>query len=313
MTLAITGGAGLIGRHLLTRLRDSSHDIRALQNTTKLPDQPNITSVQGRLDDDDALAGLVAGADTLVHLAGRVTASRTRDFHAVNAKATERLAAAAREAGVRRVLLVSSLAARRPDISAYAASKYGGEQALKAEIDAGMDWDILRPPAIYGPGDTQVLTFFQLLQKGIALMPGGRDARLSLLYVDDIAGAIQAWIEDGAGTKDIYEIDDGAEGGHSWPEIMQACAAELGVTPRYIVPSYMLLMAYARAAQGLSYLTGRSPLVSPGKVRELTCTDWHARDTARFAERFGFTPSHDLAAGLARTLAWYREQGWLAH
>lgn len=312
MTIAITGGAGFVGRRLLARLGDSGQTLRALQNKTPLPDQPGMTPVQGRLDDDSALSELVAGADTLVHLAGCVAAPRGRDFHAVNAGATGRLVAAARDAGVKRVLLISSLAARRPEISAYAASKYGGEQALQQGVDADMGWDILRPPAIYGPGDTQVLTFFKCLQKGIALMPGGREARLSLLYVDDLARAIQAWIDERASTQEIYEIDDAAEGGHSWPEIMQTGAAELGVHPRYIIPPYTPLMAYAYAAQGLARLSGKPPLVSPGKVRELTCKNWVARDTSRFCARFGFTPAFDLTSGLAETLRWYRGQGWLA-
>src|SRR6266403_865643 len=133
-TVAVTGATGFIGSHIVARLPTLGWRVRLL--TRRLPVGPilagsRFTAVIGSLGDADALEELIRGCDAVVHCAGLIKAVRPADFFAINAAATGRLAAAA-AATPRppRFILLSSLAARQPELSAYAASKRAGERAL---------------------------------------------------------------------------------------------------------------------------------------------------------------------------------------
>src|SRR5262249_45654100 len=191
-TVAVTGATGLIGRHVVEHLGRAGWRVRVL--TRRLPKFPDIAveAVIGALDDARALSRLVDGADAIVHVAGLVKARSRAEFFAANATGTGNLATAARGGGRRpRFVLLSSLAAREPQLSDYAASKRAGETEL-ARCGDGLSWSILRPPAVYGPGDREILAFFQALWRGIALLPTPRDGLLSLIHAADLAAPATA-------------------------------------------------------------------------------------------------------------------------
>ncbi len=168
VTVALTGASGFIGARLAARLAEKGYRVKALRHRAALPEpasdsRPEV--VPGGLGDDAALARLCAGADAVVHCAALVRARRAREFQRVNAEGVARLARAAAGAGSRpSVLLLSSLAAREPGLSAYAASKRAGERAL-AEQGSGLEWTVFRPPAVYGPGDRELLSVFRWVRR----------------------------------------------------------------------------------------------------------------------------------------------------
>jgi 2-alkyl-3-oxoalkanoate reductase len=184
-----------------------------------------------------------------------------------------------------------------------------GEAALVA-AGAALPWIVLRPPGVYGPGDRQTLAFFRWVSRGIGPVLGSGTGRVSLLYVDDLAAAVATAAGEGTACGLIGEPDDGQPGGHSWPAIMAAAAAELGVKVRLLrVPRSMLYIS--GVANGLLRLIpGYVPTLTPDKVRELYHHDWVC-DATSMSEMTAWRPRTPIAAGFAAAIAWYRRHGWL--
>jgi nucleoside-diphosphate-sugar epimerase len=163
-TIVITGATGFIGSKLAKRLASTDWHIRALVRSAslgKLPKDIETEWVTGDLEDIESLKKLVAGADAIVHCAGAVRGASQDDFNRINVDGVARMVQiAASQNPMPRFLLISSLAAREPQLSFYAASKRGGEKAL-ASLSGDMFWGVLRPPAVYGPGDREMLPLFK--------------------------------------------------------------------------------------------------------------------------------------------------------
>ena len=258
--------------------------------------------IPGDLEQRDALAQLIDGADCVIHCAGVVRAGRYAHFHQGNVNGSlnlfERIAADSRPA---RVLYFSSLAAREPQLSWYARSKFAAEQALLATAPAQVpfDWTVLRPPAVYGPGDREMLPLFRLMaQRGIAPLPGSSQARVSLLHIDDLVAATLAILDSDRASGMTLPLHDGETGGYSWQDIADTAASTWGrpVTLRP-VPRPLLNIA-AAANLRLARLTRRAPMLTPSKLRELRHPDWVC-DNAEISQVCDWQPRIGLAAGFA--------------
>ena len=296
-TVAITGLTGFIGRRLAIKLTAESIDTRAIIRRPAAALDAPISPWVAALDDVDALANALAGVDAVVHLAGTVRGARSRDFAAANSEAVSHLCAAAlRQDQPPAMLLVSSLAATEPQLSDYAASKRDGEQALAAHPQ--LDSTVIRPPAVYGPGDRELTPLFRLMRRGWILVPGNAAQRLSFLYVDDLADAILCWLQAPRSSRGRhFSIDDGAEDGYDWPAIAAAVGARR--TRTLVIPT-PLLQGVAKVNVGLSQLLGRAPMLTPGKVRELGHGRWVGGGDD-FGTTTGWRPRHDLASGIELT------------
>jgi nucleoside-diphosphate-sugar epimerase len=319
-TVAITGATGFIGGHLARRLSQAGWRLRLL---ARQPERASVLGldpartivVAGSLAEPDRLRTLLESVDAVVHLAGLVKARNRAAFFEANAAGTQRLAeAAGAGADPPLFILVSSLAAREPRVSDYAASKAAGEAALRAAPVTPGSSVILRPPVVYGPGDREILPLFRAISHRIGAALGPPDARLSLLHVEDLAAAIESLLTaDPPGDgwpREAYELDDGRAGGYSWAELVDAAAAALQTRPlRLRVPAGALRLV-ALAGQGAAALHGRPAMLGPGKVHEILHPDWVARG-ARLGEATGWRPRIGLAEGFDETVAWYRRQGWL--
>jgi nucleoside-diphosphate-sugar epimerase len=304
LTVAITGGTGFVGGAIIRRLLEDRVRIRALVRPASLSscfEAKELTWIQGELGDRESLRRLVEGASAVIHCAGSVRGACPADFEPANVSGVERIVAAARgSASHPRLLLFSSLAARSPELSDYAASKRRGEDALRSAAH-GLDWTILRPPAVYGPGDREMLPLLQWMRRGILFVPGGGAGRLSLIYVSDLAAAVSSWLMNGSGLNGCFELHDGKAGGYSWEEI-RGVARELyrRSVLRVDIPRPLLELA-ARLNIPASRLFGYRPMFTPGKVRELCHQDWVCHDDD-FRRAVNWSPRVGLAAGLRRTL-----------
>ncbi len=302
-TIAITGATGFIGGALTTRLKSAGWRIRALVRSGSDHKRLNGTPVEwitGDLGDRESLQRLVVGSDAIVHCAGAVRGGGQQDFDRVNAEGVERIVQVAAEQNVKpRFLLISSLAAREPQLSYYAASKQKGEQALTS-YSGDMFWGVFRPPAVYGPGDQEMRPLFQWMLRGLAPLIGSDKNRLSLLYVEDLVDAIVCWLDNGKQSQRLYELHDGHPGGYSWQEIIEVVEGIRGRSIcRVNIPVFFVNMI-ASVNLTVAKTLGGMPMLTPGKVRELTHPNWVA-DNDQLGHDIGWTPRVSLVKGLRQT------------
>ena len=311
--VAVTGASGFIGQHLTAAL--AAQGMRQRLLVRRLPNLPaveaaaSIELVVGDLTDPAALKRLVQGACAVIHLAGAIKASSRADFFRFNAQSVRDLLTALAASGApARLFHVSSLAAREPHLSDYAASKRAGEDHLAAAQPAA-GWVAVRAPAVYGPGDRETLPFFQWVKRGVAPVPAGGRGRLSLIHVADLCAVLTAMLvrppADG-----VYEIDDGTAAGYSLAEMADVAAGVLGRRAHVVGVPRFLMMGVASLQQALARATGRAAILSPGKVREIFHHDWIVTDR-RLAATLDFQPRFDLKHGFADTVMWYSRHKWL--
>jgi nucleoside-diphosphate-sugar epimerase len=196
--------------------------------------------------------------------------------------------------------LISSLAAREPNLSAYAASKRMGEIAL-SQLAGAFAWTALRPPAVYGPGDRALLPLFRLMQHGIAPLLGRTDARFSLLYVEDLAEAVIKWLVSESRERQVFELDDGHPRGYSWCEVAETFERLRGKPAFRFHVSELPMNVAAKFNQIAASVIGYAPIFTPGKVREIRHPDWVC-DSSMFCQAAKWTPTVCLEEGLRATL-----------
>lgn len=295
---AVTGATGFVGPHLVAALARHGWTLRLLiRRWTPLPSLPGVEAdiVWGDLADETSLKALVDGADAVVHAAGLIKARRPAEFAAVNRDGTARLSALAPNVPF---LLLSSLAAREPHLSPYAASKRAAEEVVAQRSGP---WSAVRAPAVYGPSDRETLAYFKMAKLGFALQPDRPEARLSLIHVEDLAEALALVLD--RPPSGVLEIDDGHPGGYSHDDMAKAAAAAFGRRVRPIRVGQGLMTAIASANR----LRPGPQILTPEKVRELFHSDW----TARRSGLKGFAARYNLREGFDHTILWYRSHHWL--
>lgn len=306
---AVTGATGFLGRRLVRSLADDGWEVRVLARRDPIHSgwrglEPEV--VIGDLADRAALERLCRGAAVLVHAAGLIKARSAAAFAAVNEAGARRAAAAADRAGVGHMLLVSSLAAREPRLSDYAASKRAGEAAATAIL--GERLTIVRPPVIYGPGDVETFRLFRAAERSPILPTFGGRARIAVIHVHDAARQIAA-LAGGRPGAQVVALSDSRPEGYAWREIVETAAAAVGVQRR-IVPLPGAVLTAAGLAGAVGRLVGRTPMLTPGKARELRHLDWSLRPDERCG---GLPPAQfRLGEGFAHTVDWCRRAGWFS-
>lgn len=261
----------------------------------------------GSLADPAALTRLVAGADVVIHAAGLVKALSLAAFLEVNRDGTARLAEAVAEASAgSRLVLISSLAARSPELSAYAESKRAGEAATTARLGEARRV-ILRPSAIYGPWDYEGAAMLRLAGGRYAPAVMGREPRIAMVHARDAAAAVlaaaQPWVEPGC-----YEVADERHDGYGWRELLRVMGDAQGRRPLAIPVPDAALLAAGAASDALASLLGRPAIFGRGKAREILHRDWSVAP-GRLMPASAWRPEVTLAAGMRETVAWLREGG----
>jgi len=301
MKLAITGGTGFVGSRLIDAAVAAGHELRALTRRP-MPARANVDWVLGALDQPAALDALVAGTDAVIHVAGVLTGRTAADFDRAHVDGTQAMLSAAKAAGVGRFIHVSSLAAREPQLSLYGASKAKSEALVAA---SGLPFAIVRPPAVYGPGDKETLDLFRMAKLGVVLLPPR--GRLSLIHVDDLVRLLLALAGPGAPSGQIIEPDDGRHGGWTHKELARALGSAVGRRGIGLsVPSGLLRLA----AKGDRLLRGDKAKLTPDRAAYFSHPDWVA-NADRPPPPELWQPKIKTDQGLASTAEWYRAQGWL--
>jgi len=298
----MTGATGFVGGATMRDAVAAGWHVRALTRRPQ-PEREGVTWIAGALDDTASLADMAKGADAVMHIAGVVNVPTRAAFEAGNATATANVVDAARGAGVTRFVHVSSLAAREPGISNYGWSKERAEAVVMA---SGLDWTIVRPPAVFGPGDTEMLDLFRMARRGIALVPSGR---MSAIYVDELARLLVTLAADrGVSVGQIYEPDDGKPTGWSHRGFARAVARAVGRQRLSTLATPALLL---KAGGRLDKLVRRSRAkLTPDRARYIAHPDWVATE-GKGPPAALWRPERDTDDALAETVGWYRREGWL--
>ncbi len=299
-TLAVTGGTGFVGQHLLKAAIARGYEVRALTRSSRTLDD-GIIWIEGALDRHDSLVTLIDGADAVIHIAGLINGSREQ-FEAVNIGGTAAVIDAARKAGVRRFIHISSLAAREPELSDYGRSKAKSELLVAA---SGLEWTVIRPPAIYGPGDRETFELFRMARRGfVALPPPGR---FSLIHVHDLVRLILDVIDQPETVAEIYEPDDGRDEGWEHRHFARTLGRLLGRRTTTVTLSRRLMHGAARIDR--LFRRGKAKLTAD-RVRYFCHPDWVVRAERRPPPSL-WQPEIRTPTGLKTTAQWYKEQGWL--
>jgi nucleoside-diphosphate-sugar epimerase len=310
--LAITGATGFIGQALVHAACDNGWQPRLLVRRYPhgcLPPKHRVQVVLGDLDDAAALSELVTGATAIVHLAGLIKALTTPAFFHANADGAEALLRAAETANSPAALVhVSSLVAREPTLSPYAASKAAGEDRVR-QFAGERSWAIIRPPAVYGPGDPATLPLFKAAAMGFLPYPASKDARVALIHVQDLAMVILAitrqLVAGRLPSGHCLEVDDGHADGYRWAEIIAALATAVGHPVRQCRLPRPLLWPIAAANTLRSIVTQRPEVLTIAKMAELYHQDWRAQPS-NLLDPAVWSPRFSLEKGFSHTCEWYR-------
>ena len=277
--IAFTGATGFIGSSLLAELNSLDLPIRALTRQPR-QDSANVQWVTGDLHDRESLQRLVQDAQLVIHCAGVVRGRSRAEFFHTNVQGTSNLIGLLAERDpLPRFLFISSLAAREPGLSWYASSKHAAEQLL-VQSSGALPWTIFRPTAVYGPGDRELKPLFRTMRRGVLPVLGSPENRISLLYVDDLTAAVKSWVTAPTPVRGTYELADATAEGYDYYGLA-AVAGEVWGRPVRVI-ALPVFLGYLAA--GINLLLAKmfryAPMLTPGKVRELTHPDWRCDASA---------------------------------
>jgi nucleoside-diphosphate-sugar epimerase len=325
LRVAVTGGTGYTGSRLLERLRARGHDVTALARATapRPVADPAVTWVEGDLANRDALARLVEGAEAVVHVAAvyRTAGHPDSYYRDVNVGGTEVLLEASARAGLSRFVHTSTVGVHghveHPPADENAPIAPGDVyQATKAEAEAlalrfhqsrGLPVAVVRPGAIYGPGETRLLKLFRSIARGRYAIVGTGRSFYHPVFIEDLLDGFLLALERPEAVGEAFLI----------------------AGPRYVSQAELAgLIASATGGRILPFRIPAAPLQWAGDLCEAICVplgiepplhrrrvDFWTKSRAFTIDKarrlLGYAPKVDLEEGIARTVAAYREAGWL--
>jgi nucleoside-diphosphate-sugar epimerase len=320
--VAVTGGTGFVGSHLVDTLVAAGVELRVLVRDPASPRwiaDRSVEWVAGSLEEKASLGTLVAGAGTVFHSAGVVTADTADAFEDANRGGTRRLVSSVREqAPSARLVYVSSLAAVGPaadpfgvgpeadpaPVSDYGRSKRNGELEVEATGD-DLWWVVVRPPAIYGPRDTDMYELFKMAANGLALVPSG-ERWITVVHVADV---VRCLLAAACGEPHrVYHIGDPTP--YELEGVFHRMAAADGRRVRVVRVPPAMVGLLANVATPLRRLGLLRTALTRDKAREALQNYWTSR-TVDSLEILAVGDQVPLDEGARSTWAWYRETGWL--
>ncbi len=327
MIASITGASGFIGSHLADTLLEKGYTVRALVRKTSnlrwLKDKP-IELVDGGLTNKASLAELVRGADYVFHLAGLVKARNWDEYYQANVQATADLieATLAEAPALKRFMYISSQTAAGPassldrptreDDQPNPLTRYGKSKILAEELvrshTVKLPYTIVRPPAVFGPRDTEIYLYFKALQSGLNSVMGFDDKRLSLIHSADLVRGIVMAAEAEKALNETYFIS--SEEFYSWDQVGKICGEALGRKFFTFRMPHSMLYVIAAFAQFFSAIAGKAATLNIEKAKDFTQRYWIC-DTSKATRDFGYHQQLTIEEALRDTIEWYKRAGWL--
>ena len=326
--ILVTGSTGFIGARVLMRLVEEGERVKVFLRTESPVDAmpESVEVVRGSFSDMESLGRAVRDVDRIVHLAGVTKALDEEGYDMGNVMPVRNLLAATRKHNpeLKRFLFVSSLTVAGPasegiqgvkesdpsrPVSAYGRSKLRAE-TLCMESSNLIPVTIVRPPAVYGPGDRDVLQVFQMLAKGLFVSTSSAATqRFSMIYVDDLVKGILAAARLEKAVGRVYYITSSCSS--SWDEVIAAARPVLGFTKLFRISLPAPLVFFIGTVMGaIGSLQGKLALINRDKVNELLQNYWVC-SPEQAQHDLGFTAETTLAEGVQKTILWYQREGWL--
>jgi nucleoside-diphosphate-sugar epimerase len=331
MKVLVTGASGFLGGHVAELLSARGDSVRALvrktSNKKHLEKLANVELFEGGVEDVERVREAVDGVDAIVHAAGLTKARSTDEFFAVNVGGTSNLVQAARSGSrgrastVKRFVFVSSLEACGPSadglpvhpdqenpVTAYGRSKLAAEKVVLSAKDE-LPVVILRPAAIYGPRDGEILEVFKTIQRGVLPLVGGGEAKGVWIYATDCAEACLRAIDSDVPSGSVYFVDDGC-GAIDQNRLFADAERALGRKARFRASLPVpVLMTVARGIEVFGRITNRAVMLTRDKANMLL-QHWICSSEATRKD-LGWEPKVPWLEGIERSVAWYRANGWL--
>ena len=325
MKALVTGSNGFIGSFLVEALLQRNVEVCCLVRKTS-----NLRWIQhlpveiaiGTLFDEDFLSSAIADVDLVFHLAGATKARNRADFFRSNTEATKNLLKVClNKTSPPKFVFVSSLAAAGPSstttplietdtprpITMYGESKWAAEKLVHDYMKQAPA-TIIRPPAVYGPRDSDILAFFRLIKRGVCLIPGYSINAVSIVHVDDLVqGIIKAGFSDKADSRTYFVCNDSDI---NWEHIGSVIARAM---QKKIVTLHMPLI-FTRITAIFSELWSRvnckPALINFDKARDIRQPYWICSNQ-NIKKDLGFVQQVSLEEGTKQTVEWYTENKWL--
>ncbi len=320
MKALVTGATGFIGSHLCEELIRRGYRVTCLSrkpsNHTWI-ETLDVSFIQGDCSVRESLLEIPGDFDYVFHLAGLTKSCSPEAFFTVNARGTENLvkAVAERNPNIKRFVHLSSLAAAGPSrdslplcedqvpspVSNYGKSKLEGEHAV-LHYSSTLPVTILRPPAVYGPRDRDMLVMFQMIKKGFFFDLG--KCYYSLLYVDDLVQAILLSAEKSSAPGNIYFVCDGDL--YTGEEIAVRISSVLQVKARPVRVPKCTMPLFAAISERFN----KQGIINRDRVKDFQHSHWIC-DSRKAREELGFLPKVGMKEGIQWTADWYRIHRWL--
>lgn len=326
MKALITGATGFIGGHLAETLVKRGDSVRCLvrktSDVTELRRLP-VELAEGDITDRESLDRSVGEVDVIYHLGGITKAKTEAAYFKINADGSRLLyeACLANNPHVAKIVHVSSLAAAGPaepgrplteddparPITSYGKSKWEGEKYAH-EYSKHLPVTVIRPPAVYGPREKDILIYFQLIHRHVRPVLGLRKKYLSMIYSDDLVEAIVRAGDDPASAGQTYFVDDGQI--YTWQDISDILSR---VMDRWTIPLFVPEFAVhgvGLTVEFFSRWSKNAPVLNRQKIIELKQSAWTC-SSEKIRRELGFQPKFQFEQGAKLTAEWYRRAGWL--
>jgi nucleoside-diphosphate-sugar epimerase len=325
MNIAITGATGFVGSHLAEYFVNQGHAVTCLvRKTSKLNylEKLDVSKIVGDMTFPETLSTFIKNQDIIIHSAGLTKARNENEYVEANAKSTENLLKTLKtyHQSIKRFILISSQAAVGPSqnreqlnetatlnpITAYGRSKAKAEK-IALEFAQKLPITIIRPPAVYGPRDVDIFTYFKLIKKGMKPIIGYENT-VSMVYVKNLVYSIGLAMNQSAAVGQTYNITD--DGMYTWGELADMIAYALNKNPIKIkIPSWtVVLIASFNAIY--STIFKKAVLLNRDKLLEMKQPYWLISNE-KAKNEINYNPKYSTKDAIKETALWYEENSWL--
>ena len=322
----LTGATGFIGSHVAQKLVLQNHKVTCLvRKTSKLDWIENlpIQMCKGSLDNPNSYKNAIMDTEYIIHIAGVTKAANDDGYYIGNFELTKNLLETIDDVGknLQRFLLVSSQAAVGPSptadpidedypcqpITSYGKSKLMAEQ-ITFDFSEKYPVTVIRPPAVYGPRDTDIYLFFKYLRNGFNLSIGKVDQLLSLVFVDDLARGIVDAIFASKAINNLYFLCDDTP--YRWSYVAQFVADYMNKKYFNLNIPYFIAYALAFVLEKYAVWTNRTTILNREKIYEIKQPYW-VISPEKAKKDLLYKTDYPLKEGIKHTIQWYEENKWL--